>query len=75
MTPKQILDVRTSFSGSSWSGSVTYPLHSQVSDSLYQKGYLSYPRTETDQFDKDFDFDEMIQKHHGDAAWGTFATK
>ena len=46
----------------------------QVSDSLYQKGFLSYPRTETDQFDKDFDFDEMIQKQTGDAQWGQFAT-
>lgn len=45
----------------------------QISDSLYQKGYLSYPRTETDQFDKDFNFDEMIQKHVGDASWGPFA--
>ena len=45
----------------------------QISDSLYQKGYLSYPRTETDQFDKDFNFDEMIQKHVGDASWRPFA--
>jgi DNA topoisomerase-3 len=51
------------------------PRPRQISDSLYQKGYLSYPRTETDQFDKDFDFDEMIQKHVSDGAWGVFATK
>ncbi|KAM0753285.1 prokaryotic type I DNA topoisomerase [Meredithblackwellia eburnea MCA 4105] len=44
-----------------------------ISDSLYQRGILSYPRTETDQFDKDFNFEELIQKHTGDAAWGQFA--
>ncbi|KAI5479873.1 DNA topoisomerase III [Pseudohyphozyma bogoriensis] len=44
-----------------------------ISDALYQKGYLSYPRTETDQFDKDFNFHEMIEKHVGDNAWGGFA--
>ncbi|KAL8293634.1 hypothetical protein RQP46_000335 [Phenoliferia psychrophenolica] len=44
-----------------------------ISDSLYQKGILSYPRTETDQFDKDFDFHEMIAKQTGDAAWGGYA--
>lgn len=47
----------------------------QTADSLYQRGFLSYPRTETDQFDPDFDFDEMLQKHVGDARWGPFATK
>lgn len=54
--------------------SVADHIRHQTADSLYQKGYLSYPRTETDQFDKDFDFDEMLQKHTGDARWGAFAT-
>ncbi|SCV72038.1 BQ2448_4732 [Microbotryum intermedium] len=45
-----------------------------TSDSLYQRGILSYPRTETDIFDKDFDFMDLIQKQAADGAWGPFAT-
>ncbi|KZO95763.1 prokaryotic type I DNA topoisomerase [Calocera viscosa TUFC12733] len=44
-----------------------------IADSLYQKGFLSYPRTETDQFDSDFDFMTLIQKQTTDDAWGQFA--
>ncbi|GAA5937946.1 hypothetical protein JCM1841_005033 [Sporobolomyces salmonicolor] len=45
----------------------------EIAENLYQKGILSYPRTETDQFDRDFNFNELIEKHTGDAAWGPFA--
>jgi DNA topoisomerase-3 len=47
----------------------------QCAEALYQRGILSYPRTETDQFDREFNFHEMIEKHRGDNSWGTFATK
>ncbi|RSH92151.1 DNA topoisomerase [Saitozyma podzolica] len=33
-----------------------------LAEKLYQKGFLSYPRTETDQYDKDFDFNSLIHK-------------
>jgi len=46
-----------------------------MAEALYQRGILSYPRTETDQFDRDFNFHELIEKHTGDARWGPFATK
>jgi DNA topoisomerase IA len=46
----------------------------QIAEGLYTKGYISYPRTETDQFDREFDFHELIQKHVNDANWGAFAT-
>ncbi|BGP08533.1 DNA topoisomerase [Rhodotorula toruloides] len=46
----------------------------EIAESLYHKGILSYPRTETDQFDRDFNFHELITQHKGDNAWGTFAT-
>lgn len=36
---------------------------------------MSYPRTETDQYDKDFDFADLIGKQTGDVAWGAFATQ
>ncbi|KAF9505306.1 hypothetical protein BS47DRAFT_560153 [Hydnum rufescens UP504] len=45
-----------------------------IAEGLYQKGFLSYPRTETDQFDDDFDFKTLIDKQTADPAWGPFAT-
>ena len=35
---------------------------------------MSYPRTETDQFDPQFDFMTLIGKQTVDPAWGAFAT-
>ncbi|GAA5939357.1 DNA topoisomerase 3 [Sporobolomyces koalae] len=46
----------------------------EIAEQLYQKGILSYPRTETDQFDRDFNFHELIEKQTTDGAWGQFAT-
>ncbi|PFH53711.1 hypothetical protein AMATHDRAFT_136850 [Amanita thiersii Skay4041] len=44
-----------------------------IAEKLYQQGFLSYPRTETDQFDPQFDFHSLIQKQTVDPAWGEFA--
>lgn len=41
-----------------------------VAEGLYQRGLLSYPRTETDQYDKDFDFHALLSKQTSDPAWG-----
>ncbi|TFK67367.1 prokaryotic type I DNA topoisomerase [Pluteus cervinus] len=46
-----------------------------VAEKLYQQGFLSYPRTETDQYDDQFDFMTLLNKHKEDPAWGGFATK
>jgi DNA topoisomerase-3 len=46
-----------------------------VAEKLYQRGILSYPRTETNQYDKDFDFHTLISKQTNDEAWGAFATR
>ncbi|EIN11293.1 prokaryotic type I DNA topoisomerase [Punctularia strigosozonata HHB-11173 SS5] len=46
-----------------------------IAEKLYQQGFLSYPRTETDQFDRQFDFMSLIQKQTVDPAWGQFATQ
>jgi DNA topoisomerase III len=46
---------------------------SQIAESLYNKGMLSYPRTETDQYDKEFDFKSLIEKQASDNQWGAFA--
>ncbi|EGN99753.1 hypothetical protein SERLA73DRAFT_52441 [Serpula lacrymans var. lacrymans S7.3] len=45
-----------------------------IAEKLYQQGFLSYPRTETDQFDPQFDFMHLIAKQTADPAWGGFAT-
>lgn len=46
-----------------------------LAEKLYQKGFLSYPRTETDQYDKDFDFMSLIRKQTSDPAWGAQALR
>uniref|UniRef100_A0A0W0EWV8 DNA topoisomerase n=1 Tax=Moniliophthora roreri TaxID=221103 RepID=A0A0W0EWV8_MONRR len=45
-----------------------------IAEKLYQQGFLSYPRTETDQFDSQFDFQSLIEKQRADPSWGAFAT-
>lgn len=45
----------------------------QVAEKLYNNGFLSYPRTETDQYDKDFDFRSLITKQTHNPAWSEFA--
>ncbi|RIB15145.1 prokaryotic type I DNA topoisomerase [Gigaspora rosea] len=46
-----------------------------VAEQLYIKGFISYPRTETDQFDKQFDFRSLIEIQTQDSRWGNFATR
>ncbi|TFY76359.1 hypothetical protein EWM64_g7651 [Hericium alpestre] len=44
-----------------------------IAEKLYQQGFLSYPRTETDQYDPQFDFMSLIDKQTQDTNWGAFA--
>ncbi|KAK7545305.1 DNA topoisomerase 3-beta [Phyllosticta citricarpa] len=44
-----------------------------AAESLYQRGWISYPRTETDQFDRAIDLKKIIEKQQPDADWGGFA--
>ncbi|KAF9809736.1 hypothetical protein IEO21_07278 [Rhodonia placenta] len=44
-----------------------------IAEHLYQQGFLSYPRTETDRFDPQFDFMTLLQKQTVDPTWGPFA--
>ncbi|KIW99668.1 uncharacterized protein Z518_11081 [Rhinocladiella mackenziei CBS 650.93] len=44
-----------------------------VAEKLYQKGFISYPRTETDQFPHEFDFQAIIQRQTRDDNWGQYA--
>ncbi|KAJ5996943.1 hypothetical protein N7522_008603 [Penicillium canescens] len=45
----------------------------KVAEALYTKGYISYPRTETDQFDKAIDLKKLVEKQYSDSSWGQYA--
>lgn len=38
----------------------------QIAEKLYNNGYISYPRTETDRYAHNFDFEALISKLEGD---------
>lgn len=44
-----------------------------IAENLYTKGWISYPRTETDQFDRGMDLRRLIEKQQQDNRWGAFA--
>lgn len=44
-----------------------------IAEKLYQKGFVSYPRTETDQFDPGMNLKILIEKQFSDAQWGDYA--
>jgi DNA topoisomerase III len=45
----------------------------QLAEQLYQKGWISYPRTETDQFDSGMDLRGLVQKQTQAGPWSQFA--
>ena len=42
----------------------------KIAENLYTKGFISYPRTETNIFPKDFDLQLLIQHQTNDPQWG-----
>ncbi|RPA99810.1 prokaryotic type I DNA topoisomerase [Choiromyces venosus 120613-1] len=44
-----------------------------IAEKLYTQGFISYPRTETDQFDKGMDLQTLVGKQTQSPAWGQFA--
>jgi DNA topoisomerase-3 len=44
-----------------------------VAEGLYNKGFISYPRTETDRFDKGMNLQALVEKQTPDNRWGQFA--
>jgi len=47
----------------------------QLAESLYQRGILSYPRTETDKFPDGFDLKNIIQQQTANQQWGQYAAE
>lgn len=44
-----------------------------IAEGLYNRGFISYPRTETDRFDKGMNLRALVQKQTTDQRWGPFA--
>lgn len=47
----------------------------KIAEKLYNKGFLSYPRTETTMFKKGFNLKGLIQKQKDSPKWGDFVKK
>ncbi|KAI9005485.1 DNA topoisomerase [Phycomyces nitens] len=45
----------------------------KIAEELYTSGHISYPRTETDQYDSTFEFRPIIEQHTEDSQWGQYA--
>ncbi|KAJ4010472.1 DNA topoisomerase [Fusarium irregulare] len=44
-----------------------------IAEGLYNKGFISYPRTETDRFDRGMNLRTLVDKQTPDQRWGPFA--
>ncbi|KAF3440617.1 hypothetical protein FNV43_RR18901 [Rhamnella rubrinervis] len=47
----------------------------KVAEELYQAGFISYPRTETDCFSQRTDLHAIVQEQHGHPVWGVYAQR
>jgi DNA topoisomerase III len=45
----------------------------EAAETLYNKGFISYPRTETDRFDSGMNLRTLVQQQSSDNRWGPFA--
>lgn len=46
-----------------------------IAEALYNKGLISYPRTETDRFGKTYDLRALVQKQTTNPSWGQYASR
>ena len=42
----------------------------KIAEKLYTQGFISYPRTETNQFPKDLNLGTLVQQQTEDHRWG-----
>lgn len=42
----------------------------KIAEKLYTQGLISYPRTETNMFPKDFDLVPLVEEQTRDLEWG-----
>ncbi|PSK42469.1 DNA topoisomerase 3 [Elsinoe australis] len=47
----------------------------KIAEQLYNKGFISYPRTETDRFDRNADLQRFIQNQTQSNTWGQYAQR
>lgn len=47
----------------------------QIAEALYQKGIISYPRTETDRFAATMDLRQLVRLQCDSSAWGAYASR
>ncbi|KAK7353702.1 hypothetical protein VNO80_19153 [Phaseolus coccineus] len=47
----------------------------KVAEELYQAGFISYPRTETDNFSSRTDLHTIVQEQRGHPEWGVYAQR
>lgn len=45
----------------------------EILEKLYNKGYLSYPRTETNKYDKSINLKEIVDRFNNHDIFGNFA--
>lgn len=46
-----------------------------AAEKLYNKGFISYPRTETDRFPKETNFQGLLQQQTQSPGWGSYTTQ
>lgn len=47
----------------------------QIAEKLYSKGFISYPRTETNKFPAGLDLKPLVQMQTQSSIWGDFASE
>ncbi|KAL4183811.1 hypothetical protein AMTRI_Chr11g156980 [Amborella trichopoda] len=47
----------------------------KVAEDLYQAGFISYPRTETDSFSPNTDLQALVREQQGHPEWGSYAQR